>query len=111
MPGETVEELLRGIMLSHPPDARDERWLDRYYSIAELVSSAQRKYRASAAELKRPVASVAFRLIRDRRSSTEVRAAVLAQAETVGLPTAEAERIIDWAARQELKRRGMGNAR
>ena len=29
IPGGTVEELLRGIMLTHPDVARDERWLDR----------------------------------------------------------------------------------
>lgn len=110
IPGATVEELLRGIMLSHPECARDERWFDRYYSIPDLVASAFRKYRAGGAEQSRSVASVAFRLLRERRPSAEVQAAALAQAEAVGLPRTEAERIVEWAAWQELARRGAGNA-
>jgi hypothetical protein len=106
VPPPTVEELLRGIMLSHPEGVRDKRWLDRYHSIPDLVASALWKYRADSTQSRRPIAALALRLIRERRPGADVRTAVLAEAEAAGMSTDDAERILQWAARQELKRRG-----
>jgi hypothetical protein len=105
IPGETVEELLRGIMLSHDPGLRDERWLDRYYSIAELVASASRKYRGETSEKRKALARLACSMIRERRPGDEVRAAVTAEAATRGVDAAAAGEIIAWAAKQERSRR------
>lgn len=109
IPSPTVEELLRGIMLSWPEGARDERWLDRYYSIPELVASAANKYQANPANRKSLV-RLACRLIGDRCPGAEVRAAVLKQAEAVGISGKDAEGIIQWAARKELAHRGAPGA-
>jgi hypothetical protein len=69
IPGATVEEMLRGMMLSHPEGARDERWFDRHRSIPDLVASAVRKYRDDAQPRKpdprrSEIAREAFRLLR-----------------------------------------------
>jgi len=69
VPAETVEGLLRGIMLSYPESARDERWSDRHHSIPDLVASAVRKYRDEAQPRKpdqrrSEIAREAFRLLR-----------------------------------------------
>ena len=105
IPGETVEELLRGIMLSHDPGLRDERWLDRYYSIAELVASASRKYRGEISEKRKTLARLACSLIRERRPAGEIRGAVAAQAVALGIDAATAIGITAWASRQEVARR------
>jgi hypothetical protein len=110
IPGDTVEELLRGIMLSHPDGARDERWLDRYDSIGELVTSAARKYRAESDERKKPIIRLACRLIRERKPAAEVRAAVYEAAARVGVEASTAAAIIAWAARTELARREQSHA-
>jgi len=105
IPRETVEELLRGIMLSHPDGARDERWLDRYYSIDGLVASAVEKYARKVEEGQRALARLAGRLIHERQSSEQVRSAVQAEATQLGIDREKAERIITWAAQREIAKR------
>ena len=100
-----MEELLRGVMLSHDLEFRDERWLDRYYSIPELVASALRKYRGEATAKRKPLARLACRLIRERRPGEEVRAAVTAEAAALGIDAVSVKEIIAWAAKQEMTRR------
>jgi hypothetical protein len=103
IPAETVEELLRGIMLSHDPGLRDERWLDRYYSIPDLVASAVRKYRGEASAKRKPVARLARRLVHEGRPPEEIRAAVADQAAALGLQPSTATEIIAWAVRMEIE--------
>ena len=71
----------------------------------DLVASAFRKYRAEDAKSRRPITALALRLIRERRPGADVRTAVLAEAEAASVSTEDAERILQWAARQEVKRR------
>jgi hypothetical protein len=110
IPAPTVVELLRGIMLSHPEQSRDERWRDRYDDIERTVQTAVHKYRGDIAERRRPIAAYACELIRKRHAGADVRAAVLERAEASGMPSEEAEGILAWAARQELERRGATHA-
>lgn len=105
IPGDTVEELLRGIMLTHPDVARDERWLDRYYSIDDLVASAVEKFARKIEDRERALARLAGRLIHARQPSEQVRAAVFAEAEQRGVEREKAERIITWAAQREIDKR------
>ena len=110
IPGATVEEMLRGLMLSHPEVARDERWLDRYYSIDELVASAVQKYARKVEERQRALARYARRIIRDREPGEQVRSAVLAEAARLGIEPKKAERIITWAAQREIETRASRDA-
>jgi len=105
IPATTVTELLQGIMLSHPDGAPDARWLDRYQDLERVVESAVGKYRGEAALRRRPLVALACRLIRDRLPSNMVRASVMEQAAAAGLSAEDTERILVWAARQELARR------
>jgi hypothetical protein len=73
IPGETVKGVLRGIMLSHLNGARDERWLDRYNSIDELVASVIEKYARKIEESQRALARLAGKLIQARQPSEQVR--------------------------------------
>jgi len=102
IPPATVCELLRGLMLSHPEGTRDERWHDRYADIDRTVQTALTKYQA---DKRRPLARLAFQLIRARRPGDEVRDAVLHQAAALGVAEPIALDIIIWAGRQELARR------
>jgi len=104
IPGATVEELLRGIMLSHDLGLRDERWLDRYYSIPELVASAVRKYRGEAMAKRKPLAGLARRLVTEGRPAAEIRAAVATEAAALGFEASVATEIIAWAVRLEIER-------
>lgn len=104
IPAATVEELLREIMLSHDHGLRDERWLDRYYSIPELVASALRKYRGETSAKRRPVARLARRLVHEGRPPEEIRAAVTAEAVALGFEANVATEIIKWAVRMETER-------
>jgi len=101
-------ETLRGLMLAHPEAARDDRWRDRFASIPELVASAAGKYAGGAAQ-RGILAKLAGRLIRERRPAAEVRATVLAEAETRGIEAGRAEEILHWVAQRELDRRGMAH--
>ena len=104
IPAAATVETLRGLMLAHSESARDDRWRDRFGSIPELVGSAAEKY-AEAAEHRRALARLAGRMIRQRCPSAEMRAAVLAEAETRGIEPERAERILEWAVRRELVNR------
>jgi hypothetical protein len=108
--GETVVELLRGIMLSHPIGARNERWLDRYYGVDELVASAVKKYARAIEESQRALAKLTGRLIHDRHPSEQVRMTVLAEATQRGIEHETAERIITWVALREIGKRAFHNA-
>ena len=97
-------ETLRGLMLAHPEAVRDDRWRDRFASVAGLVASAAAKY-AEAAGHRRALAKLAGRMIRNRRPSAEMRAAMRAEAETRGIDAEQAEHILQWAVKRELARR------
>jgi hypothetical protein len=98
-------ETLRGLMLAQPQAARDDRWRDRFESIGGLVASAAGKY-AETAEHRRALAKLAGRLLRDRRPSAEMRAAVLAEAAARGIEPERAEAIARWVVEREIERRG-----
>lgn len=101
IPTETVEELLRGVMLSHEASSRDERWRDRYNSIPDLVASAANKFRKKNAEGWRALAGLACRMIREARPAAEIRAAVAAEASTYEFDSIAVSQILAWAARVE----------
>jgi hypothetical protein len=109
VPAVTVEGLLRGIMLSHSEDARDERWFDRFDSIPVLVASALRKFRAEDVEQpdprRRETARAAFRLLRQRTPAAKLVAELhrLNDQAPEPLPAAVINRIAIWAARQHLE--------
>ena len=105
MPAASTVETLRGLMLAHADAARDDRWRDRFASIPELVATAAGKY-AEAAGHRRALAKLAGRMIRNRRASAEMRAHVLAEAETRGIDAERAESILEWAVKRELACRG-----
>ena len=105
MSAAAVAETLRGLMLAHPETARDDRWHDRYASIDELTASAARKFKDPDGHC-RTLAKLAGRMLRDRRPSAEVRAAVLAEAAARGMDAERAEGIARWVAEREIERRG-----
>lgn len=110
IPGETLKGVLRGIMLSHPDGARDERWLDRYSSIDGLVASAIEKYARKIEESQRALARLAGRLIQARQPSEQVRTQVLVEAARQGIEPEKAERIITWVAQREIAKRASHDA-
>ncbi len=79
-----VAETMRGFMLAHPPETRDARWQDRMESIGAIVRSAAQKF-APRAQHRRAVARLTHRMIRRRRSGDEIRTALLAEAERLGI--------------------------
>jgi hypothetical protein len=83
---DAVTEALRGLMLAHPPEARDGRWHDRFASIDAIVGSAAKKF-APEAERRRAIARLAHRLVRHRPEldGAEIRHAILAEAERLGV--------------------------
>jgi hypothetical protein len=111
IPDATVEELMRGMMLSHPECARNERWLDRLRSIPELVASARRKYRADDAQPSDPrrkeVGRVAFRLLRRRLPAAQLVGELhrLNQQYLEPLPSEVVNSIALWATRQHVASR------
>jgi hypothetical protein len=78
--------VLRGLMLAHPPEARDDRWHNRFASIDAIVRSAAKKF-APQADRRRAVARLAHRLVRHRPEldGAEIKAAILAEAERLGV--------------------------
>ena len=108
MSAAAAAETLRGMMLAFPDAARDDRWRDRFASIGELATSAAKKFHDPEGH-GRMLAKLAGRMLRDRRPSDEVRAAVLAEAATRGIETDRAEGIVTWAARREIERRGLAH--
>jgi RepB DNA-primase from phage plasmid len=57
MPGGQAVEHLRGVMLSTPESARDDRWHARFAEIPRLVSSAEEKQADVSGELRPPAFS------------------------------------------------------
>jgi hypothetical protein len=79
-----VAETVRGLMLAHPVEMRDVRWQDRIGSIGAIVRSAARKF-APEAQHRRAIARLTHRMIRRQRSGGEIKSAVLAEAERLGI--------------------------
>jgi hypothetical protein len=79
-----VAETVRGLMLAHPVEMRDARWQDRIESIGAIVRSAARKF-APGAQHRRAIARLTHRMIRRRRSGAEIKSAILAEADRLGI--------------------------
>ena len=92
MKPDAVAEVLRGLMMSMPKSARDDRWRHRYGQIPSLITSATAKF-TDQAEARRAVARTTHNARRARLSSSAIKAAVLAEAERLGLDTDTALRI------------------
>jgi hypothetical protein len=107
---DTVEDLLRGIMLSHPEGTRNERWQDRYDSISELVASARRKYREGSEKQPDPrrkdIARAAFAMLRQRKTAAEIVTELhrLHQQHSQPLPADMVNTTAIWCARQYTQR-------
>ncbi len=110
IPSDTVEALLRGIMLSHPEGTRDERWQDRYDSIPKLVASARRKYREEGENQPDPrrkdIARAAFAMLRQRKTADEIVTELyrLNQQHSQPLPADVMNTTAIWCARQYTQR-------
>jgi hypothetical protein len=108
VPPNATADILRGIMLAYPEQARDHRWRLRFGEIGRLVHSARVKYAEPAAERRehrRAIAALTGRMIRQRAPAAEIRAAVAAEAEQRGVPADDAEQIRLWIAERELQNR------
>ncbi len=113
VPATITAELLRGFMLA-ASGVRDERWVDRYYSIDDLVTSAVKKYQDSA-RIRRDnnskLCAMAIQLFEQRHLSAEVREALHAEADRLGInDNFRIEDILRWAAEKELARRTNSHA-
>ena len=86
MKPDAVAEVLRGMMMSMPESARDDRWRHRFGQIPDLITSASAKF-TDQAEARRAIARTTHNARRARLPSTDIKAAVLAEAERVGLDT------------------------
>jgi hypothetical protein len=100
MSATATAETLRGLMLAHPEATRDDRWQDRYDSIADLVASAVEKY-AEGAEHRAALTRLAGRLCRSHYEEAEVRATILADAFVRGVEVEEAKEIAGWVIRRQ----------
>jgi hypothetical protein len=109
VPPATVEELLRGLLLSHPPESRDQRWVDRFDDLGTVVASAARKYQATA-EQRRALAALAGRLIRAGRPEAEILAEIDAAALAAGVAPEIARRTLEWVVQQELAKLSGGRS-
>jgi hypothetical protein len=78
-------EVLCGLMLWHPENARDERWRDRYRSIPGIVASARQKF-ADGADARRAVARVTHRAAEQQLGSDAIKELVIAEAERHQFP-------------------------
>jgi hypothetical protein len=105
-----ARDVLRGLMLSYPDTARDERWRDRFASIPALIASAGQKYRGDTAEGRRAVARLIADMHRHRAPAAEIREAAIREAERHGLPPAVAHAIAEWLNRRERARTGGAHA-
>ncbi len=59
VPQDITTEILRGIMLSWPKAAQDDRWRARYAEIGCIVASATRKYRETAEQRRENTRAIA----------------------------------------------------
>ncbi|MBV8458169.1 MAG: hypothetical protein JO122_16310 [Acetobacteraceae bacterium] len=102
VPRGIARELLRGIMLSWPESARNDRWKARYEEIDRLIESAVTKYQASAEARRKnnqKLCGLAMELCRQQLPSTEVRERICAQADALGIAAERAYSITEWAFR------------
>jgi hypothetical protein len=93
--------VLHGLLLARPAAARDDGWRSRLDDIPRIVASAAGKFGA-VAESRRALWRLAGRMIRAQCNAAEVRGAVLAEAEKLGIDAAKATEIIDRVAQQEI---------
>jgi hypothetical protein len=84
MPSAAVAEVLRGLMLARRTETYDDRWRDRIASIGGIVRSAAAKF-APEAERRRAIARLTHRLARQRRTGTEIKQAIIAEAARLDL--------------------------
>ena len=103
IPAQTVVDILRGLMLSVLEARRDTRWHDRYESISELVKSAMQKYGGEQIEARRAIARLTWRMAEASRPGDEIKAAVLATAERVGIDPDKAINIAAGILREVMK--------
>jgi hypothetical protein len=119
IPAATVVELLRGIMLSHPEGARDDRWLDRYCDLERTVASAVGKYKGDGAAVRnaaapdprrKDTARAAFTLLRKGAASDELLTVLhrLNGQRPDPLPAEVVNDTARWAARQAGARKHAG---
>ena len=80
-----ISQILRGLMLAHPEEARDERWRDRYQSIDVIVSSAASKF-IPEADRRRAIASLTHRMFRSGCSGPVIARAIATEAQRVAFP-------------------------
>jgi hypothetical protein len=110
MDPRAAAETLRGLMLSHLPEARDDRWRDRIGSIPAIVRSAAEKF-APEAQRRRALAKFTHRLVRQPTTTgAQIKSAILAEAVRLGI-TAGAGLAIgggivrDYEAKRHARRR------
>jgi hypothetical protein len=82
----SAAETLRGLMLAHATEARDQRWRDRFNSIGELVASAARKFRSETADVRRRIAAEVWRGLHTGKTAAEIEAAAIKSASALGQP-------------------------
>jgi hypothetical protein len=104
MTGPAAGDTLRGLMLSCPEAARDERWRDRFDSIGDLVSSAVKKYRTETAEARRAVARLIFSRIGAGFTSGQFQAEAEAACLARGLAPKVAHDLAAWLVRERGRR-------
>jgi hypothetical protein len=88
MSPRALADVLHGLMLAHPPEARSDRWRNRFDSICELVASAARKYHSETAEARRQIAAAAWRAAEAGRTADEIAAVAIEKAQALGKPLA-----------------------
>jgi hypothetical protein len=103
IPAGTVADLLRGVMLAQPEPARGARWTTRYDNIGKLVRSAAQKFGGEQIAARRAVARETWKLAEQNRPGEEIRAAVLATAERLGLAPDRAINIAAGILREVMK--------
>jgi hypothetical protein len=104
VPPDSAREILLGLMLSHPENARDGRWKARVAGIPSIVTSAAAKF-AGSAEARKAIAAQAGRRLRDGVDFADVMAEARADAAARGICPDSAARVVRWCAKQELARR------
>ena len=99
VPRDITAEILRGMMLSYPEAARDDRWRTRFAEIGRLVHSAAAKYAEPAAERqknRRAIATLIFRAVERNAPQSAIEAAAEAEGARLGLSRADVWNIAGW---------------
>lgn len=99
-----TQRILTGLMMARAAEAHDDGWRRRFDDIPRIVASAAGKFGA-VVESRRVLWRLAGRMIRAQCNAAEVRGAVLAEAEKLGIDAAKATEIIDRVAQQEILNR------